>query len=119
MEQFVDDATELGLEQLAGIGRQAAERPIEGPNRCACRADDDDIVLTRGKLPDIRELVDLRQLGEIGYVRGIEAKLAELAMLDENHPFTTALRPYLQAFDLDGFLDFLNKFDDEKVEPLG
>ena len=62
---------------------------------------------------------ELLRLGEIGYIRGIEAKLADLAALDENQPFTTALRPYLQAFDLDGFLAFLKTFDDEKVEPLG
>jgi signal transduction histidine kinase/purine-cytosine permease-like protein len=40
---------------------------------------DDDVVPTRGKLPDMRELVDLRRLGEIGYVRGIREKLSDIA----------------------------------------
>jgi signal transduction histidine kinase/ActR/RegA family two-component response regulator len=71
------------------------------------------------RTPGIAHVQELIRLGEIGYVRGIDAKLTELAALDENQPFTTALRPYVQAFDLDGFLAFLKTFDDEKVEPLG
>ena len=71
------------------------------------------------KTPGWTHVQELIRLGEIGYVRGIEAKLADLAKLEENQPFTNALRPYVQTFDLDGFLDFLNKFDDEKVEPIG
>ncbi|MEZ2220090.1 ATP-binding protein [Rhizobium sp. RCC_161_2] len=71
------------------------------------------------KSPGIEHVRELIRLGEIGYVRGIEAKLADLAKLDENQPFTDALRTYVQAFNLDGFLDFLSKFDNEKVEPIG
>lgn len=56
------------------------------------------------------------RLGEIGYVRGIEAKLADLARFEENKPFTDALRARVQAFDLDGFLIMLRTFDSEKVE---
>ncbi|MBB5572694.1 MULTISPECIES: hybrid sensor histidine kinase/response regulator [Rhizobium] len=71
------------------------------------------------KSPGIEHVRELMRLGEIGYVRGIEAKLADLAKLDENQPFTDALRTYVQAFDLAGFLDFLRRFDNEKVEPIG
>ncbi|HEY0120740.1 MAG TPA: ATP-binding protein [Rhizobium sp.] len=71
------------------------------------------------KSPGIEHVRELIRLGEIGYVRGIEAKLADLAKLDENQPFTDALRAYVQAFNLDGFLDFLHGFDNEKVEPIG
>ncbi|AYG60137.1 ATP-binding protein [Rhizobium jaguaris] len=71
------------------------------------------------KSPGIEHVRELIRLGEIGYVRGIEAKLTDLAKLDQNRPFTDALRTYVQAFDIGGFLDFLHKFDNEKVEPIG
>ncbi|MGY5800675.1 hybrid sensor histidine kinase/response regulator [Rhizobium sp. LEGMi12c] len=71
------------------------------------------------KSPGIEHVRELLRLGEIGYVRGIEAKLADLARLDENKPFTDALRAHVQAFDLDGFLNVLRSFDTEKVEQIG
>ncbi|MDL2409580.1 ATP-binding protein [Rhizobium calliandrae] len=71
------------------------------------------------KSPGIEHVRELIRLGEIGYVRGIEAKLKDLAKLDQNQPFTDALRTYVQAFDIDGFLNFLHRFDNEKVEPIG
>ncbi len=71
------------------------------------------------KSPGIEHVRELMRLGEIGYVRGIEAKLADLAKLDENKPFTDALRAHVQAFDLDGFLNVLRSFDTEKVEQIG
>jgi len=71
------------------------------------------------KSPGIEHVRELLRLGEIGYVRGIEAKLADLAKLEENKPFTDALRAHVQAFDLDGFLNVLRSFDIEKVEQIG
>ncbi|MDL2402049.1 hybrid sensor histidine kinase/response regulator [Rhizobium mayense] len=71
------------------------------------------------KGPGIEHVRELIRLGEIGYVRGIEAKLADLAKLDQNQPFTDALRTYVQAFDIDGFLNFLHRIDNEEVEPIG
>ncbi len=68
------------------------------------------------KSPGTEHVRELMRLGEIGYIRGIEAKLADLAKLDDNKPFTDALRGYVQAFDLDGFLTVLRTFDTEKVE---
>ncbi len=68
------------------------------------------------KSPGTEHVRELMRLGEIGYIRGIEAKLADLAKLDDNRPFTDALRGYVQAFDLDGFLTVLRTFDTEKVE---
>ncbi|MDO9415024.1 hybrid sensor histidine kinase/response regulator [Pararhizobium sp.] len=58
----------------------------------------------------VRELI---RLGEIGYVRGIEAKLADLAKKEENQPFATALRTYVEAFDMAGYVDFLHRLDGE------
>jgi signal transduction histidine kinase/ActR/RegA family two-component response regulator len=65
--------------------------------------------------PGETHLQDLIQLGEIGYVRGIEAKLAELDRLPEHAPFTMAAGAYIQAFDLAGYLSFLNRFREERV----
>ena len=46
----------------------------------------------------VRELLDL---GEIGYVRGIEAKLEELAAETGNQPLVAILRTHLRNFDFD------------------
>ena len=59
------------------------------------------------KTPGIAHIEELIRLGEIGYVRGIEAKLADLARSEENQPFTEAVKTYVQAFDLAGYADFL------------
>ncbi len=56
----------------------------------------------------VRELI---RLGEIGYVRGIEAKLAEIAGTPEHQPFAEAVRAYVQVFDLAGYDAFLKTMD--------
>ncbi|MET0746550.1 MAG: ATP-binding protein, partial [Rhizobium sp.] len=71
------------------------------------------------KSPGLDHIGELISLAEIGYIRGIEAKLVDLAKVSENQPFVDALRVYVQAFDLTGFLAFLGEFDIEKVEPIG
>jgi signal transduction histidine kinase/CheY-like chemotaxis protein/purine-cytosine permease-like protein len=58
-------------------------------------------------VPDPVHLRELRSLGEIGYVRGIEAKLAELAAEPAHLPFVATLRAKVQAFDFDGFAQIL------------
>ncbi|PDT14942.1 hybrid sensor histidine kinase/response regulator [Rhizobium sp. J15] len=68
--------------------------------------------------PGAAHVQELLRLGEIGYIRGIEAKLSDLAKVEANRPFTEALRPYVAAFDLTGFMNFLHDFD-EKVESIG
>jgi CheY-like chemotaxis protein len=68
--------------------------------------------------PGDAHVQELLRLGEIGYIRGIEAKLADLAKVEANQPFTEELRSYVAAFDLNGFMTFLQRFD-EKVEHIG
>lgn len=68
--------------------------------------------------PGPAHLQELLRLAEIGYIRGIEAKLADLAKVEANQPFTEELRIYVAAFDLNGFMNFLHHFD-KKVETLG
>ena len=57
--------------------------------------------------PADAHIMELRNLGEIGYVRGIEAKLAELASEPAHLPFVTTLRERVQAFDFDGYARLL------------
>jgi len=70
------------------------------------------------KSPGTAHVQELLRLGEIGYIRGIEAKLTDLAKVEANQPFTEELRSYVAAFDLTGFMDFLHKFE-EKGETVG
>ncbi|WP_421589940.1 ATP-binding protein [Shinella sp. M27] len=63
-------------------------------------------------VPAENHVQELIRLGEIGYVRGIEAKLSEIARTSEHQPFTEAVRAYVRAFDLvgyDAFLKTLNR----------
>jgi signal transduction histidine kinase/purine-cytosine permease-like protein/ActR/RegA family two-component response regulator len=65
--------------------------------------------------PGHTHLEDLRQLGQIGYIRGIEAKLADLGRLPANQPFVHKAGAYVQAFDLAGYMSFLDRFVEERV----
>ena len=49
------------------------------------------------------DLAELRRLGAIGYVRGIEAKLAALADDPARTGLVSALRERIGCFDLDGY----------------
>jgi signal transduction histidine kinase/FixJ family two-component response regulator len=65
-------------------------------------------------IPAETHVQELIRLGEIGYVRGIEAKLAEIARTPEHRPFTDAVRAYVQAFDLSGYDAFLKTMDPQE-----
>ncbi len=54
-------------------------------------------------------LRDLASLGQIGHVRGIEAKLAELAGDPDNRPLVEALRSHMEVFDFDGYAELLER----------
>ncbi|CAO3434345.1 hybrid sensor histidine kinase/response regulator [Azospirillum doebereinerae] len=57
----------------------------------------------------LRHIDDLRQLGRIGYIRGIEAKLREIEAEDADAlPFVERLRALLRAFDLKGYMRALD-----------
>ncbi|OYV32713.1 MAG: hybrid sensor histidine kinase/response regulator, partial [Acidocella sp. 20-61-6] len=58
----------------------------------------DPLVMTR---PERRHLLDLLQLGQIGYIRGIEAKLDEIIIVEpETLEFCDYLRTMIRAFEL-------------------
>jgi signal transduction histidine kinase/CheY-like chemotaxis protein/purine-cytosine permease-like protein len=65
--------------------------------------------------PGPRHLQDLIELGEIGYIRGIEAKLAEISREPAHRPFAEEAGSYVQAFDLTGYRTFLNRFTEERI----
>lgn len=69
--------------------------------------------------PGDHHVQELIQLGEIGYVRGIEAKLTEIALNPENQPFVEAVRHFVQAFDLTGYDAFLKRLLTEEAKTRG
>ncbi|MCD1265862.1 hybrid sensor histidine kinase/response regulator [Shinella sumterensis] len=62
-------------------------------------------------IPEEDHVRELIRLGEIGYIRGIEAKLAEIAGVPEHQSFAEAVRAYVQVFDLAGYDAFLKTMD--------
>jgi len=51
---------------------------------------------------------DLLKLGEIGYVRGIQAKLTEIESASpDNKPFVTHMRDLMETFDLKQYMAVL------------
>jgi len=67
--------------------------------------------------PGAGHLQELIQLGEIGYVRGIEAKLNDLAKRDENRHFTEVMTAHIRAFDIDAYLDALRTLAGAEAKP--
>ncbi|MET1414288.1 ATP-binding protein [Roseibium sp. HPY-6] len=61
--------------------------------------------------PGAKHVADLISLAEIGYVEGIEAKLAELADAPENKPLVDTLHGHLNRFDFDAYRDVLNELE--------
>jgi len=65
----------------------------------------------RIRSPGARHVADLISLADIGYVEGIEAKLAELAGTPENRPLVEALNNHLDRFDFDAYRDVLSELE--------
>ncbi|MEP3275772.1 MAG: ATP-binding protein [Stappiaceae bacterium] len=70
---------------------------------------------TGENLPAPGDLAELLSLGEIGYVRGIEAKLDVLSN-DNPSPFIKELRAHLSRFDLQAFNQHLKQALEEPTE---
>ncbi|PWR19453.1 hybrid sensor histidine kinase/response regulator [Zavarzinia aquatilis] len=68
------------------------------------------LAFDRAGLPSVRHIQELLKLGEIGYVRGIQAKLDEIdQQYPESQAFTTALRSMVRGFALDEYMDILRR----------
>lgn len=65
--------------------------------------------------PESRDINDLIQLAEIGYIRGLETRLNELDQNERNRAFTDAARNYIQSFDMAGLMTFLKQFSAERI----
>lgn len=63
--------------------------------------------------PGAEHLRELASLGQIGHVRGIDAKLTELAEDAANQPLVAALRRHMDDFDFDGYAELLEKVGHE------
>jgi signal transduction histidine kinase/ActR/RegA family two-component response regulator len=63
--------------------------------------------------PGVEHLRDLANLGQIGHVRGIEAKLTELAVDPDNEPLVAALRGHMKNFDFDSYAELLERVGHE------
>jgi len=62
-------------------------------------------------LPPLEQLTALLQLGTIGYVKGIHAKLDEIEHLDAGYlPFVLELRDLVRRFRIDEFLRRLGRY---------
>ena len=66
--------------------------------------------------PGAGHIDELIRLGEIGYVRGIKAKLAELAKTAENRHFAEVMTAHIKAFNIDAYLADLRKLEREGAE---
>ncbi|MBU1305394.1 MAG: response regulator [Alphaproteobacteria bacterium] len=65
--------------------------------------------------PGAEHLRELVSLGQIGHVRGIEAKLVELAGVPGNQPLVDALRKHIEAFDFDGYAELIERVGHESA----
>ena len=61
--------------------------------------------------PGAAHVEELLELGRIGYVRGIEAKLAQLAGDPSTQPFVEEIRRHLRNFDFDRYTAVLEAMD--------
>jgi signal transduction histidine kinase/CheY-like chemotaxis protein len=69
-------------------------------------------------LPPVEHMSALEELIRIGYVRGIHARLAEIAALDDCYaPFTKTLRDFATRFQLDAMADFIRKSKSNELQP--
>ena len=57
--------------------------------------------------PGASHIADLIGLGEIGYIEGIESKLADLAKDPATGPLIAALKEHLTRYDFDGYREVL------------
>jgi hypothetical protein len=64
------------------------------------------------KSPGSDHLRELVSLGQIGHVRGIDAKLTELALEPRNAPLVDVLRARMEAYDFAGYAEVLENVTD-------
>jgi signal transduction histidine kinase/CheY-like chemotaxis protein len=69
------------------------------------------------KLPHLRELIDLRRLGEIGYVRGIREKLSDIASQSQDYRWLVdRLEPLSLDLDFPQYIAVLSELIDQESD---
>jgi signal transduction histidine kinase/FixJ family two-component response regulator len=97
------------LLRLEWIVDAASEQP-----GCDEEAHDDTTDVTR-KLPHLRELIDLRRLGEIGYVRGIREKLSDIASQSPDYRWLVdRLEPLSRDLDFPKYIKVLSELIEQE-----
>ncbi|PTW59069.1 signal transduction histidine kinase [Breoghania corrubedonensis] len=111
MRQLLDKlGKHLGLEWL-DADQLAAETGSGGPDISQEGTRGGAPRETEGHALSARAVRELINLGEIGYVRGIEAKLEELAETPGNGAIVATLRGHIQAFDFARYTQTLESLD--------
>jgi hypothetical protein len=68
------------------------------------------------RLPELRELLDLRQLGEIGYVRGIREKLSDVASQSQDYRWLVdRLEPLSRDLDFPRYIALLSELIEQEA----
>ena len=81
------------------------------------RAEPPPLALVPGSIPSRRHIEDLRQLGEIGYVRGIQAKLDEIASAHPAHEvFVKQMRLLVRDMKLSQYMATLEALPRDDAE---
>jgi hypothetical protein len=67
------------------------------------------------RMPELRELLDLRQLGEIGYVRGIREKLSDVASQSQDYRWLVdRLEPLSRDLDFPRYIALLSELIEQE-----
>ena len=99
---------QLDLERASGCRMDSRDRR-DRRNSNAVTADGADKQRTTEVLPSLRELDDLRRLGEIGHVRGIRQKLSDLASQSNDYAWLVEkLEPMSRNLDFQGYIAILS-----------
>ncbi|WP_415717736.1 ATP-binding protein [Roseibium sp.] len=85
----------MGVEWTEKPGKHDGVVPVSGPLRS----------------PGPDHVADLISLSEIGYVEGIEAKLAQLGEDPRNRPLVDALHDHLNKFDFKAYRNVLDRLE--------
>jgi CheY-like chemotaxis protein len=108
IKPFIADSLLQTLGELLGLEWILAKEEIT-VNSDAVAAAAGDRSTTTEILPSLRELDDLRRLGEIGYVRGIRQKLSDLASQSDDYAWLVAkLEPMSRNLDFQRYIEVLS-----------